>query len=167
MARRLPAVRSHTPRTRDAALRKLGAANRWLIAGSAALTGVFTAVAANAFPGHTLKSQSRNASARGRSSTTKRSDGSGHLRPPASRPESSDESGTEPSEPAAGEPTPGVEASESSPPAEAPPAQESAPTEQTTPESSQQVQEPQQPTAPPEETEPQAQPEAPVVSGGS
>lgn len=36
-------------------LRRLRHANRWLIAGSAALTGVLTAVAASAFPGKTLK----------------------------------------------------------------------------------------------------------------
>ena len=45
----------HTPRSRDAALRRLARANRWLIAGSVTLTGVLTAVAANAFPGKTLK----------------------------------------------------------------------------------------------------------------
>ncbi|HXB65770.1 MAG TPA: hypothetical protein VNV42_12950 [Solirubrobacteraceae bacterium] len=45
----------HTSRTRDAALRRLRHANRWLIGGSAALTGVLTAVAASAFPGKTLK----------------------------------------------------------------------------------------------------------------
>ena len=37
---------------RDAALRRLDRVNRWLIAGSVALTGVFTEVAASAFPGH-------------------------------------------------------------------------------------------------------------------
>jgi hypothetical protein len=45
----------HSARTRDAALRRLGSANRWLIAGSAVLTGVLTDVAANAFPGHTVQ----------------------------------------------------------------------------------------------------------------
>ena len=45
----------HTSRSRDAALRRLSRANRWLIAGSATLTGVLTAVAASAFPGKTLK----------------------------------------------------------------------------------------------------------------
>jgi hypothetical protein len=46
---------NHTSRSRDAALRRLHRANRWLIAGSATLTGVLTAVAASAFPGKTLK----------------------------------------------------------------------------------------------------------------
>src|SRR5947209_6404884 len=49
----------HTPGTRDAALRRLARANRWLIAGSAALTGVLTDVAANAFSGHTVSSAKR------------------------------------------------------------------------------------------------------------
>ena len=51
-----PSQNPHTTRTRDAALRRLAHANRWLIAGSAALTGAFTAVAANAFPGRAVKS---------------------------------------------------------------------------------------------------------------
>jgi hypothetical protein len=37
--------------TRDAALRRLDRLNRWLIAGSVALTGVFAEAAASAFPG--------------------------------------------------------------------------------------------------------------------
>ncbi|HWX45788.1 MAG TPA: hypothetical protein VNY52_10765, partial [Solirubrobacteraceae bacterium] len=45
----------HTTRSRDVALRRLAHCNRWLIAASAALTGVLTAVAASAFPGKTLK----------------------------------------------------------------------------------------------------------------
>ena len=49
----------HTPGTRDAALRRLARANRWLIAGSAALTGILTDVAANAFSGHTVSTGKR------------------------------------------------------------------------------------------------------------
>jgi hypothetical protein len=48
---------NHTSRSRDAALR------RWLIAGSATLAAVLTAVAASAFPGKTLK-ETRATSAR-------------------------------------------------------------------------------------------------------
>ncbi len=40
-------------RSRDAALRRLGRCNRWLLAGSATLTGAFTLLAAQAFPGKT------------------------------------------------------------------------------------------------------------------
>lgn len=43
-----------SPRGRDIALLRLSKANRWLIAASAGLTGVLTAVAASAFPGRKL-----------------------------------------------------------------------------------------------------------------
>lgn len=45
----------HSPRTRDAALRRLRSANRWLIAACTGLTGLFTALAATAFSGRTIK----------------------------------------------------------------------------------------------------------------
>ena len=45
---------AHTPATRDAALRRLARAKRWLLAGTAALTGVLAAVAAGAFPGKSV-----------------------------------------------------------------------------------------------------------------
>ena len=48
-------MRTHTTHARDAALRKLRRLNRWMIAGSIALTGVLADVAANAFPGKTIK----------------------------------------------------------------------------------------------------------------
>src|SRR5690349_3919090 len=78
----------HTTHTRDAALRRLSHANRWLIAGSVALTGVLTEVAANAFPGKTLgktASRSRSATNGGgsRSTTT-----TAPLQPPAAPPQS-------------------------------------------------------------------------------
>ena len=50
-----PAAKRHSPHARDAALRRLRSANRWLISASAALTGLFTALAATAFSGHTVK----------------------------------------------------------------------------------------------------------------
>lgn len=58
----------HTGHTRDAALRRLRQANRWLLAGSAILTGVLTDAAANAFPGHTIAkgARAKTAAARGR-----------------------------------------------------------------------------------------------------
>ena len=46
---------------RDAALRKLTRVNHWLIAGSLTLAGVFSAVAAEAHPGQTLKTTSSTA----------------------------------------------------------------------------------------------------------
>jgi hypothetical protein len=45
-----------TPSARDAALRRLSRTKRWLLAGTATLTGVLTAVAASAFPGKSVKS---------------------------------------------------------------------------------------------------------------
>jgi hypothetical protein len=44
---------SPSSRSRDAALRRLARCNRWLLAGSATLTGAFTLLAAQAFPGRT------------------------------------------------------------------------------------------------------------------
>src|SRR5258708_22717934 len=66
----------HTPGTRDAALRRLARANRWLIGGSVALTGVLTDVAANAFSGHTVHT----------SSTGKRTKAHSAHKPPAPPP---------------------------------------------------------------------------------
>lgn len=40
---------------RDAALRRVTHARRWVIAGAIGLTGVFSAVASQAFPGRSLK----------------------------------------------------------------------------------------------------------------
>jgi hypothetical protein len=48
-------ARIATPRTRDFALRRLAVCNRWLMAGSLALTGVFSELAASAFPGKSAR----------------------------------------------------------------------------------------------------------------
>ena len=53
----------HTTHARDAALGQLERANRWMVVGSVALTGVFAELAAHAFSGH--KSASTKASAHG------------------------------------------------------------------------------------------------------
>jgi hypothetical protein len=153
-------IPSHSSHARDAALRRLVLTKRWLIAGSVTLTGVFTAVAANAFPGKTIKSSGARAASAGHSSKTptphqhtQSSQGSSSsLQPPAQAPQS-----TTPQESApAQEPTP---AHEPTPAPESAPAQESAPAKESAP-----AQEP----APVEHSEPaQPAPEAPVVSGGS
>jgi hypothetical protein len=44
---------SSSSHSRDVALRRLSRCNRWLLAGSVTLTGVFSALAAQAFPGKT------------------------------------------------------------------------------------------------------------------
>ena len=46
-------------RSRDAALRRLARCNRWLLAGSATLTGAFTLLAAQAFPGRTASAATK------------------------------------------------------------------------------------------------------------
>jgi len=51
---------SPSSRSRDIALRRLARCNRWLLAGSATLTGVFTVLAAQAFPGKTRASTPAN-----------------------------------------------------------------------------------------------------------
>jgi hypothetical protein len=82
-----PTQTPHNSRSRDAALRRLRRVNRWLLAGSAALTAAFTAVAASAFPGRTVKAGAVTGTAR--SSTTTRGSGSSHgaLKPPTEAPQ--------------------------------------------------------------------------------
>jgi hypothetical protein len=85
-------MRIHTTHTRDAALRELSRINRWLLAGSVVLTGVFADVAANAFPGR--KATTGTASKRGRSKVRTNQNASGShktytrpLQPPAQAPQ--------------------------------------------------------------------------------
>lgn len=139
----------HTPRTRDAALRRLDRTSRWLLAGSAVLTGVLTDVAANAFPGH---AKSKASAATGKSSQAKHKP----LAPPAEAPKATttSEQAAPPAEETAE--TPAAET-----PAETSAPEQAAPTQETAPES-----------APAEETTPEQRealppPEEPVVSGGS
>ncbi len=142
----------HTPRTRDEALRRLRRANRWLIAGSAVLTGVLTDVAANAFAGHTRTTSSR----AGTGSHTAHK----QLQPPkaAPKPTTTQQAAPPSSESSEAPPT---ERSEATPPeqSETPPAETPAPAQEAAPE-----------PAPAEEAprvEAPAPPEEPVVSGGS
>jgi hypothetical protein len=142
-----PSNVSHTVRTRDAALRRLGRTNRWLIAGSAALTGVLTDVAANAFPGHSVR----------KASSTKRGSHTKHkpLAAPAQAPKpatTAPEQTPQPAEAAPAETAP----AESQPPAESAPQarSEPAPAEET-------------PPAAPEPAPRAEEPSEPVVSGGS
>jgi hypothetical protein len=159
-------------KTRDAALRRLSTANRCLVAGSVALTGVFAEVAAQAFPGNTVKASSAtrtpaHASHKSSSTTVK------SLQPPAQAPQAS----TTP-DPASPNETPSQESApsheSSSPSQESAPAQEAqAPSEEAAiakesapAQESQPAQEPAKEAAPAQETAP-AQESAPVVSGGS
>ena len=148
-------MRSHTTHTRDAALGKLRRVNRWLIAGSVALTAVLSDIAANAFPGKTIRSSP----AKKRSAVKKHAGAASRtpakpLAPPAHAPEASapsPESGpSQQSAPA--ESAPSQEAQQATP---APEAQQSAPAQET----------PQPAPEAPREAAPESS--GPVVSGGS
>ena len=138
----------HTPRARDAALRRLGRVNRWLIAGTAVLTGVLTDVAANAFPGHTAHTGATGSRARSKHKP---------LAPPAKAPAP---------ETTATQATPSpAESSEASPPAESQAESAPEPAQEAAPEAAPAEETPApetQAAAPPVE-----EPSEPVVSGGS
>src|SRR5437899_1478171 len=104
---------------RDAALRRLSRANRWLVAGSMALTGVFAEVAASAFPGKTVKTSGTTGS-RSHAHTKHSSKALRSIQPPAQVPQAS----TTP------EPAP---SQESAPAEKSTPSQESGPKEETAP----------------------------------
>ena len=83
---------------RDAALRRLSFAKRWLLAGTATLTGVLTVVAAGALQGKSVKSATRGtATQQGAASSTasgRAGEGPGAgeasvLQPPAQEPQAS------------------------------------------------------------------------------
>lgn len=150
----MPPIHSNA---RDTALRRLGRANRWMIAGSVALTAVFSEVAASAFPGRKTTSGTH-------SHTSSKSSGSaGALKAPSEAPKSTTTPEVSPSQeaPPVQESSAPKESSESSPSHEAapsqeatPPAEESAPVKESTPA-------PEPAPAPVQESAP------PVVSGGS
>ncbi|MDE3070163.1 MAG: hypothetical protein KGJ43_05490 [Acidobacteriota bacterium] len=95
----MPRTVQHTPRSRDAALAKLSNMKRWLFAGTTALTGALTVVAANAFPGRTVKSGATTADNTGPSSvnvhpgSAQSSGEPAPLQRPSQAPGSSSESG--------------------------------------------------------------------------
>ena len=149
----------HTTHARDAALGQLERANRWLVVGSVALTGVFAELAAHAFSGH--KSASAKASAHGNAARhhTSTAPLKTPAEPPARAPEPQVSEAereqrrqAEVEEPA----SPETEASQS--PSEAAPPRSEPETHTEAPVETQEV--PAQ-EAPPVETAP------PVVSGGS
>ncbi len=144
---------SHDTRSRDAALRRLRRTNRWLIAGSAVLTGLFVDLAASAFSGHASSASAKSTRrANSHHSSTKQ------LKPPTQAPK-------------AAAPQPAPQTTEAAPEAEAPaeerasepsaPAREAAP--EPAPEAAPEAHEPEtQESAPPP-----SEPSEPVVSGGS
>ncbi len=81
----------NTTHSRDAALRQLGRFNRWLLAGSVALTAVLTDVAANAFPGKKTTTHRAGAKAgAGAHTSTGESTATTPLAPPAQSPSSAE-----------------------------------------------------------------------------
>jgi hypothetical protein len=150
-------MRIHTTHTRDAALGQLRRVNRWIIAGSIGLTAVLADVAANAFPGKTIKTPATKPSGSRTQSNSSSATPAKPLAPPAHGPE------------AATEPAPSQESAPSEPAA---PSQESAPPQESqqptpSPESSESA--PSQQSTPTPEASGEAAPESsgPVVSGGS
>jgi hypothetical protein len=153
-----PTQTPHNSDSRNAALRRLGRVNRWLLAGSAALTGAFTAVAASAFPGRAAKAGAVTGAVH-RSAVAPR--GSSHasraLEPPAEAPQATttQEAATAPAtttQAAPAQETAPTRESSSAPTQEATPAQET-PTRETS-------------AAPAQETAPTRE-STPVTSGGS
>jgi hypothetical protein len=146
----------HTPNTRDKALSRLKSANHWLIGVSVALTGVLTAVAANAFPGRTVKTSGAAAAAgtrkAGKSAGSESS--ASRLQAPTRTPQSSEEQGTESGA--------GEAESATQPPNEG---STEKPTEAEKPVEAEKAVEAEKPVEAEQKVE--TQPEAPVVSGGS
>jgi hypothetical protein len=143
-------MRFHSTHIRDSSLRKLSRINRWLIAGSVALTAIFTEAAAHAFSGKSAVKTAAGASHKhARPHAKHRHDGNGHsatapksINPPSRAPQAT---------------------SESAPTPDAPPSE--APAEETAPQSA-----PAEAAAPEPEISHESAPEpepAPVVSGGS
>jgi hypothetical protein len=139
-------VAIHTTHTRDAALRELGRLNRWLVAGSVTLTGLFAEAAASAFPGKTVKPATAHMGKHAAKHTpTPATTSTQALQPPAEAPRAGAESQSSAQA--------GAPAQESAPAQEPAPAQESAPSQESAPA---------QESAPVQESAPE-----PVVSGGS
>jgi hypothetical protein len=161
----------HTNRTRDAALRRLALANRWLIAASATLTGVLSAVAAQAFPGRTISStnahtQKANAH-KGQTHKGQSQNQSHHstdsLKAPQQAPRSTP-THTEPAPERTAEPEQRAAPERVAPEQQAAPSKEAPPAEESQPAPQAAQSEPAQ-SAP--ETPAPAQEAPPVVSGGS
>jgi type IV secretory pathway VirB10-like protein len=156
-------MRTHTTQARDSALKRLRRTNRWLIAGSVALTGALSEVAASAFAGKTVKSATavRHAGGTGTAGSSSRTN-TKPLSPPAQPPRAT---------PAPAQPS--QESPQAAPSQESPQAAPSGEPQQAAPEASQQAA-PSQETpqaAPSQEAPAQEAPPSreapPAVSGGS
>jgi hypothetical protein len=116
----------HTTHTRDAALRQLHRINRWLIAGSVVLTGVFADAAAHAFPGRTTKTATASKVKRSGAHTSAPHTTTTHsLQPPNDAPQATTESSSSPESAAPSQES--TTTRETAPTHESRPAEESAP----------------------------------------
>jgi hypothetical protein len=150
-------MKRHSPRTRDVALNRMRRVKRLVVAGSLVLTGVLTDLAAQAFPGHTVKR-----AALAPPTTPARSAARSHhvrshhrLRPPAHHPRVHHSAPAAPAQSAPAQSAPAQSAPAQSAPVQSAPAAAPAPT-------------PAPAAAPAPTPAPAAAPApAPVVSGGS
>lgn len=159
----------HSTSSRDSALRRLSLSTRWLIAGSVALTGALSEVAAHAFPGKTVKVGAHGGKRAAKRHVHHSLQGSASsLQPPAQAPQAAEtHTETAPAQPA--EPAP-ERSSEPAPEAhsERSPEVHSEPAPETHPESAPEAHSEPAPEAHSEPTPERAPaPEGPVVSGGS
>ncbi|MHB8492477.1 MAG: hypothetical protein ACYDA6_09745 [Solirubrobacteraceae bacterium] len=170
----MPRPAQHTPRSRDAALAKLTNVKRLLFAGTTALTGALTVVAANAFPGRTVKANASTADGTGPSTVNVRPGGAQQseepapLQRPTQTPRPSSESGTPGSEetgssssPSGGEASSGSESGAPESSTGSGEATPSAPSGSGSPSGEPAAE------APASEAPATSAPETPVVSGGS
>jgi hypothetical protein len=167
--RRLPSSQS-----RDAALRRLSRCNRWLLAGSVMLTGVFTEVAAQAFPGKTRTAKGAGTNANASRSrhhathihATHKLSPAKALKSPAQAPEAASSTLTQASgETQAANPEQTATSREA---ASTPEAQTTTPEQTTTPtETAKTTETPTSAESSSESSSPSESSPAPVVSGGS
>jgi hypothetical protein len=153
-------MKRHSPRTRDVALNRMRRVKRLVVAGSLVLTGVLTDLAAQAFPGHTVKRAALappTTPARG-AARAHRVRSHHRLRPPAHHPRVHNSAPVAPVQSAPVQSAPVQSAPAQSAPVQSAPAQ-SAPV-QSAPAQSAPVQ------SAPVQSAPAPAP-APVVSGGS
>jgi type IV secretory pathway VirB10-like protein len=152
-------MRFHTSHARDSSLRRLSVLNRWLIAGSVALTGLLTEVTAHAFPSKAKTGSAGKSSGkhpRHRSAAKPRPSKPKPLSPPAQPPQASPEPAPE-----------SAPAPDASSPRSDAPAQEAAPEQRAPEQSAPEQRAPEQSVAPERSPEPAPEASAPVVSGGS
>lgn len=168
-SRTSPSKSPHSTSSRDRALRRLSLSTRWLIAGSVALTGALSEVAAHAFPGKTVKIGAHGAAKSRRPAHHSPHGSASSLAPPAQAPRAVQRTPETHGEAAPARPAEPVPERSSEPVPEAAPEAHSEPAPEAhaepTPEAHSEPA-PEVRSEPTPEPVPAA-PEGPVVSGGS